>query len=607
MRTGTTRGTTGGTPHKGVRLLRFALFILLLMLLTMATGCADIFADVLSGDGCGTHDVCSTKAATAGVGATLMGLAGTYLQKQEDAPSTPWPWDKDQSEFDADLDDEFNDEMDISRVKHPEEEAGGGGLDDGADDTIEDILGPGDEPEAGTTDTKPSEDGTAPWDKEDQSAGTEQDKKPEEQEVADDGTAPWDKEEQSADTGQDKTPDDDQSSEGVDKQPEEATEGSKETTKEGAETGASGDKEKPTSPAAPYVPVTTVGDVTILTDPDTGRIAVQGGKYIGGKNQDGYWITDNNKIVQYDPGTGKYTVSDGHFTATHEGSTYTVTKDNTVLVYDHVNEGLSISNGKFTAVREGTMYAVTEGNKILAFDQATGEFAVTDGHFTAKHEDTTYAVTKDNVILTYDEASGNIKVSDGQFTATREGTVYSVTQDNKILTYDRNSGNFKVSDGHYVLERDGSITAFTKDNVKIEYDKDSHGVMVTTTSGRSEVAVGASQDGQWGVDGTFKGSIDGKPTTFGVTATRYNVPETGQQGFAGGVSLEQKNFELHAQYIKESQQSGLGIDVRKDDWSVGFQKMGDTKNYNLGWRDVQLGFEEGGGRTLSTAGYTRRF
>ncbi len=664
MKTPTIRSTAQGRPAKRLRVLRCVLFALLLMLLMMATGCDDIFADMLSGEGCGTHDVCTTKAATAGIAATLMGLAGTYIQKQEDAPTAPWPWDKDQSDFDAELDAEL-DEADIAGVKPLEEGPAGGGdeVTGGTEETIEDILGPDTHPESDTVDTKPSgetqdqgavDDGTAPWDKEGQSADTGQD---DEAGSTRPDTAPID-ESELEEYGLDGLMDDDKGADGAvktptggGKEPEAESAGDSGDKAEGAEggEGGTGDKDKPASPAAPYVPLTTIGNVTILEDPDTGRIAVQGGSYVGGKDQDGYWITDDNKIVRYDPDTGKYTVSDGHFTASHEGTTYTVTKDNTVLIYDHVNEGLTIRDGSFIAVREGTMYAVTDDNKVLAFDQATGEFVVSDGHFTASHDGTTYAVTNDNKILSYDEATGNVKVSDGHFTATREGTTYAVTDDNKILTYDESTGNvkvsdghftatregtiytvtkddkiltyneasgdFTVSDGHYVLDREGSVTAFTKDNVKIQYDQDTHGVLVTAGGPGGELAVGADGSGQWGAEGTIKGSMDGTPTTFGLSATRYNLPETGEQGFAGGVSLEQEDFELHAGYIQDSGERAFGVEVRKDDWTVGFQRSetfgpqatGDTKSYNLGWRDVKLGFEEGQGGTLSTAGFTHRF
>ena len=113
MKIPTVRGTAQGRSLKRLRVLRCVLFALLLMLLMMATGCADIFADMLSGEGCGTHDVCTNKTATAGVAATLMGLAGTYLQRLEDGVTSLWPWsdsgsegaapwDADESEWDID-------------------------------------------------------------------------------------------------------------------------------------------------------------------------------------------------------------------------------------------------------------------------------------------------------------------------------------------------------------------------------------------------------------------------------------------------------------------------------------------------------------------------
>ncbi len=98
MKTRTVRGTTQGRPSTRVRVLRCVLLAVLLMLLMMATGCDEIFADMLVGEGCGTHDVCSKKAATAGIGATLMGLAGTYLQRLEDGVTSLWPWSDSGSE-----------------------------------------------------------------------------------------------------------------------------------------------------------------------------------------------------------------------------------------------------------------------------------------------------------------------------------------------------------------------------------------------------------------------------------------------------------------------------------------------------------------------------
>jgi len=594
MRTDTVfaRRSGGSASGRGVRLI--LLISLLVSLAIAATGCQSILTDMLAGDACGDHSVCGSKAAAAGVGAAVAGAAAAYLQRKEDDPEGPWPWEKDSAEMDAELEELAGDEKTrLAEVKTATNAAGGHeapAVTPPAEEQPEQPAEPTEEPQESTPESEEQieTDGDGASASSDQGEGGESD-------------SPVDKSEE---------------------QP------------------AKSDKDKVKSPATTYVPVGSAGDVTILMDPKTQKIAVSDGTYIGGKDKNGYWITGDNKIVIYNSDTGKATVSDGQFTASHEGTTYTVTNDNKVLSYDQkgnikisdghftatrdattyavtrdnkvieydqMTGGFKVTDGHFTATHEGTIYSVTKDNKILEYDQASGNVKVSDGHFTATRDGTAYAVTKDNKILSYDEASGNIKVSDGHFTASREGTVYSATRDNKVLTYNQGSGDFKVSDGHYVLEREGSTTAFTKDNVAVEYDRDLHMVAVTTKGQRGELTLGGGRDGQFALDGSIKGSLHGTPTTYGVTAARYNLPETGGQGFAGGLSLEQKDFEFHAAYLREGQETQFSVDVRKEDWTVGFQRANDAKTYNLGYRDVKLGFEEGGGRTLTTAGYTRRF
>ncbi len=569
----------------------FALATLLVMLVC-ATGCQAVLCDVLSGDTCGDHEVCGHKAAAAGVAAGAVGAAGAYLQRKEDDPDSPWPWDKDSAEFDRELDDLSRDEASQSGGLKANQDVPGDNEESppGEPPTGETAKGPGESPEQQEETTSEAEEGG---------------------QTPEGGNTPSEDGEKV-----------DASEHMAEQQP------------------VKGDKDKPKSPAATYVSLANVGDVTVLMDPTTGKIAVSNGTFVGGKDKNGYWITDDNKVVIYNSDTGQATVSDGQFTATRDGTTYTVTDDNKVLSYDasgnlkvsdghftasrdattytvtqddkvleynQMTGGFTVSDGHFTATHEGSVYSVTKDNRILQYDQANGNLKISDGHFTATHEGTVYSVTKDNRILQYDQANGNLKVSDGHFTASRDGTVYSVTQDDKVLMFNQGSGDFRVSDGSYVLEREGSTTAFTKDNVAVEYDRDLHMVAVTTKGHGGQLTLGAGRDGQYALDASIKGSAHGTPTTFGVTAVRYNLPETGGQGFSGGVSLEQKDFELHASYVNEPQQTKLSVDVRKEDWTVGFERTGDTKTYNLGYRDVKLGFEEGGGRTLTTAGYTRRF
>lgn len=599
----------GRRPPTRDRVLRILLLGVLMALLAMATGCQSVLKDILLGDTCGDHEVCGRHAAAAGAAAGIAGAAGTYLQRKEDDPTGPWPWEKDSAEFDRELDELTEDRSGAGGVKSAGQPAGSGVNDvtEGPEESIEDILKDEEPPEGDSGATGPADEQKPGKDEGSQPEGEEDYEEEPDRSKTDEGEQPEDK-----DASKDK-------------------EGGKQK-----DTG----KDKVTSPAATYVPLTTVGDVTILMDPKTHKISVSNGTYIGGKDQNGYWITDGGNVVMYNNETGKATVSDGQFTATRDGTTYTVTDDNKVLKYDQ-NGNLTVSDGHFTATREGMTYAVTSDNKIIEYHQESGGFKVTDGHFTATHEGTVYSVTRDNRILEYDKASGNIKisdghftashegtvysvtrdnkilefnqasgdinVSDGHFTATRDGTVYSVTRDNKILEFNQGSGDFKVTDGHYVLEHEGSTTAFTKDNVAVEYDRDLHMVAVNTKGQRSDVTLALGRGGQYGVDATVKGSMDGTPTTFGVTAARYNLPETGGQGFAGGLRLEQKDFEFRAAYVREMQERQLNIDIRKDDWSAGFMRSEDTKQYYVGYRDVKVTHEEGMGRTLTMGGVTRRF
>jgi hypothetical protein len=78
------RGATQGRPCARVRVLRCLLLAILVMLAMMATGCDELLADILLGDGCGTHDVCSTKAAIAGGATGATALAVSTLQRREE-------------------------------------------------------------------------------------------------------------------------------------------------------------------------------------------------------------------------------------------------------------------------------------------------------------------------------------------------------------------------------------------------------------------------------------------------------------------------------------------------------------------------------------------
>ena len=671
-------------PRPGIRCLRVLLLVLLLGLAAVATGCDEIMADILTGDGCGSHDVCSRKAAAAGTGAAVVGAAGAYLQRIEDSSESPLPWDQDEAEWEAEFDNALSDKTVIRDESAPWDDPGELDL----DEDIEDILGP---------EEKSGEPGTGTATKEPPGTSHTHDSKPD---VEREGGYP--------------------------EEPDESAKGELDAQADASDEGKGGDKaetgekkptvgtEKPKSPAAPYVPVATLGDVTILVDPDTGKVAVSNGTYIGGKDRNGYWITDNdqvvsynnetgeasisngqftaekdgttytltddgkvlsydkeghlkvsdghfaatrdqetfavtkdNKVISYDHMTGDMKITDGHFTATRESDVYTVTKDNKILHFNKNNGDIVISDGHFTAVRENDVYTIGKDNTILHFNKNNGDIAVTDGHFTAVRENDIYTVAKDNTILHFNKNNGDIAVTDGQFTATRENDVYSLTQDNKVLHFNRNNGDFKVSDGHFVAEREGSTTVFTKDNLKIEYDKDVQGVMVTTTGDKGTVAVGAGRDGQWAAAANIEGSIDGTPTDFGAAMIKYNLPETGEQGFAAGVNLDQEDFGVSAQFIKESDEQAFNATVRQDEWTLGYQKIqtsgpqggdeaktislgwkndqfsvafkkndfsgpelgkyGDTKTYEVGLGKFKINHERGLGDNVTTTGYTRRF
>ena len=79
------RGAARGRAPARVRALRCLLLAVLLMLAMMATGCVDeLLSDILMGDGCGTHDVCSKKAAIAGGATGATALAASTLQRREE-------------------------------------------------------------------------------------------------------------------------------------------------------------------------------------------------------------------------------------------------------------------------------------------------------------------------------------------------------------------------------------------------------------------------------------------------------------------------------------------------------------------------------------------
>jgi hypothetical protein len=307
-------------------------------------------------------------------------------------------------------------------------------------------------------------------------------------------------------------------------------------------------------------------------NPETGKVAIGGGRYIGGKDENGYWITQDGKVVLYNERTGNATVSDGHFTAEKDGKTYTLTRDNKLVSYDGKG-GFEISDGRFSLGRDGSAYGITKDNKVIAYDRASGNFIVSDGRFTVDGKDTTYTVTKDN----------------------------------KVVAYDRVTGNFKVSDGHFVVQRENSVTVFTKDKVQLTYNERNGAGSVKVWGQRGEVTVGAGRQGGWLVDGKVKGSINGTPTTFKVSAEQYRLPDTGQQGFKGGVDIQQKNTGLTLTYGKDEATRAFSADVRNRDWTVGFSRNGDNEAYRAGWRNVFVSYGHEAGGRLSMAGYTRRF
>jgi len=394
-------------------------------------------------------------------------------------------------------------------------------------------------------------------------------------------------------------------------EPEEETEADKgdkaETKKDKAKTLTDG-----------YVHVTTVGNVQILINPKTKKIAIGNGTYIGGKDDKGYWVTgdgqvvacnpetgdvqvsagqysvqkegttytvtDDNKVISYNKETGEFNVSDGHFTAKKEDTTYTVTKDNKVLIFNEDNKEFNVSDGHFTAKKEGTVYTATKDNKVLTFNEDNKEFKVSDGHFTAKKEGTVYTATKDSKVLTFNEDNKEFKVSDGHFTVKKEGTFYTATKDNKVLTFNEQNNDFKVSDAHYTLEGKDKVITFTKDKVKLTYDRNQQTGTVSRWGSKYGVNVTAGQKGQWGVGATYKGSVDGTPTTFEVSADKYQLPGSGETGFNARANMVQKDFGVTTEFAKDNQGKSWGVGVRIKDWDMAYQDTPQGKAYGVSYK-----------------------
>lgn len=538
---------------------RILVFGALVGLAVVATGCQSVLKDILSGDECGDHAVCERHAAAAGVGAAAAGAAAAYLQRKQDSPSEPWPWEKpeDQAEMDAELEDLARKNkptrLKMEEVEEPAEpvnEEGEAESKDKDEEKDKERKKPG-EPEEKDR-KKPARQEEKP-----STRATEEQEEtaPESEETPAEG----DKEETKTPSVELEKPD------RGGKKPEKPDGGGKKPEKPAEE-------KKVKAPAEKYVPVTTVGDVTVLVNPETGKVAVAGARLIGGKDENGYWLTQDGRVVIYNERTGNASISDGSFSLEREGKTYTL----------------------------------ASGEKLVSFD-GKGGFEVTDGHFSVARDGSMFGISKDNKVVVFDRASGEFHVSDGRFTMEHQGTSYTVTKDNKVITYDRATGDFKVSDGHYVLQREKSVTVFTKDKVQLTYDENRGTGTVKVWGQKGELKVGAGRQGSWLVDGKVRGSIDGTPTTFKVSAQQYQLPNTAGHGFRGGVDIQQKNFGLTLNYGKDETMRTFSADVRNRDWTVGFSRQGDDETYRAGWRNVFVSYGEQAGGRVSMAGYTRRF
>ena len=532
------------------RLLRVLLLGALVGLAVMATGCQSVLKDILSGDECGDHAVCERNAAAAGAGAAVAGAAAAYVQKKQDNPSEPWPWetDADKAEMDAELEELAKGKG--LRLKQQVSEQPSEPLEEQEETETkskkkepEQLTEPFEEQHGTEPDKQEPEQSTEPVEEQEET-------KPDSEEPPDEGKEEEQKEQETPSVEVEK-PD-----RGKDKKKQEKPE----------------EARKAKAPAEKYVPVTSVGDVTVLVDPATGKVAIGGGRFIGGKDENGYWLTQDGKVVLYNERTRNATVTDGVFTLEKDGKSYTLTSGNKLLSSDGKG-GFEVSDGNFTVAKDGSAFGMTKDNKVVAYDRASGNFVVSDGRFTAEHADKSYTLTKDN----------------------------------KVITFDRASGNFKISDGHYVLQRENSVTVFTRDKVQLTYNERAGTGSVKAWGQRGELKVGAGRQGNWLVDGKVKGSIDGTPTTFKVSAEQYRLPDTGQRGFRGGVDIQQKDFGLTMNYGKDEATRTFSADVRNRDWTVGFSRNGDNEAYRAGWRKVFVSYGREAGGHVSMAGYTHKF
>ncbi|MCK9357261.1 MAG: hypothetical protein M0R22_09010 [Dehalococcoidia bacterium] len=530
------------------RVLRLLLLGALLGLALMATGCQSVLKDILSGDECGDHAVCERNAAAAGAGAAVAGAAAAYVQKKQDNPSEPWPWEKpeDEAEMDAELEELAKGKKVRLKMQEPEE------LTEPLEEPEEETKSKKKEPEKPAGPVK-DKDGTKP---------AKQEEEPSTEPVEEQEETTSDSEE-TTDKGKEEEKDQETPSVEVEK-PDRGKDKKKQEKPE--------EKKKVKAPAEKYVPVTSVGDVTVLVDPATGKVAIGGGRFIGGKDENGYWLTQDGKVVLYNERTRNATVTDGVFTLEKEGKSYTLTSGNKLLSSDGKG-GFEVSDGHFTVARDGSAFGITKDNKVVAYDRASGDFVVSDGRFTAEHTDKSYTLTKDN----------------------------------KVITFDRATGNVKISDGHYVLQRENSVTVFTKDKVQLTYNERAGTGSVKVWGQKGELKVGAGREGSWLVDGKVKGSIDGTPTTFKVSAEQYRLPDAGQRGFRGGVDIQQKDRGLTLTYGKDDVSRTFSADVRNRDWTVGFSRAGDNETYRAGWRNVFVSYGRESGGSATMAGYTRKF
>jgi len=218
-------------------------------------------------------------------------------------------------------------------------------------------------------------------------------------------------------------------------------------------------------------------------------------------------------------------------------------------------------------------------------------------------ESTNYTVTMDNKVLTFNEKNNEFKVSDGHYTVKKDDTVYTATKDNKVITFNEKNNDFKVSDAHYTVESKDKVITFTKDKVKLTYDRNQQTGTISRWGSKYGVNVTAGQKGQWGVGATYKGSVDGTPTTFKLSAGEYQMPSSGETGFKARADMIQKDFGVTTQFAKDNQGKTWNVGVNIKKWNLNYGDTPQGETYGVTYK--KFFFLKEGDKKLY--GYKKRF